>query len=142
MVPHSSVHRRSDDDRSGDGQMECGQKIAGQTRRKPRNTVGGSGGDQKKIDRLSDENMVESSLEIAAGAGTFEEIDIDFIAGEGSKCQRRYELGGALGHKNDDIHVAILKSANNLRRLVTRNSAADAESYFHSSCSSSCLSLS
>ena len=92
------------------------------------------------MDGLREENMVESAFKIAAGAGTFEKIEVNFISGERSKCQGGYKLRGAFRHKNDNIHRTILQPANNFRRLITRDSAADAESYFHSSFSSRCSS--
>ena len=60
-----------------------------------------------------------------------EHVGDDFFAGESGKGERPDKLLRGVGH--DDLHAdaAVLQQAHNFRRLIGRNSAADAESDFH-----------
>src|SRR5262249_54560992 len=82
--------------------------------------------------------MIEGAFEITTGTRPLEHIHVDFVPGEGSECQWRYELRCCFSHQKRDIDAAILQAPDNFRRLVARNSTADAEGDYHSSCSSSC----
>src|ERR1700674_5549605 len=116
--------------------MKCREEVVGEAGRQTGDTIRGRGRDEEQIDGLRDEDVIEGPFEIAAGMRPFKHIHINLTAGERSKRQWRNKLRGAFRHENRDIDAAILKAPENLRRLVARNSAADAESYFHSSGSS------
>ena len=96
-----------------------------------------AGATRNRVDGLGDKNVIEGAFEIAAGARTFEDVDVDFVTGQRSKRQRRHELGGAFRHHDDDVEATILKPADNFRRLVARNASADAERDLHCSAASS-----
>src|SRR4029079_7216466 len=114
-------------------EVKCCEEIAGQARGEPGKTVRCSGRYKEQIDGLGDKDVVECTFKVTPGMRTFEQIDIDFVARQRAERQRRDELRGALRHEDDDIHAAVLQTTEHLRCLVAGNSAADAETYFHSS---------
>src|SRR5262245_49803616 len=118
--------------------MECRKEIVGQAGGKPCNAIGSCRRNEKEIDGLSDEDVVEGAFEITTRAGPLKHIQVDFVPGKSSECQWRYELRCCFGHQNRDINATILQAPDNFRRLVARNSTADAEGDYHSSRSSSC----
>ena len=126
VVPHSSVHRRRDDDRSGHCEVKRRQEIVGDACSQPRNAVGRSGRDEQQVDGLRDENVIERAFEVAAGARTFEDVDVDFVSGKRAKRQWSDELRCPFGHQDRDVDAAILQAPDDFRCLVARNSAADA----------------
>src|SRR5262245_29528627 len=141
MLPHPGVHSGSNHNRRRYGQMECGQKVVGQTGRQTCDAVGGRGGDKEESDGLSNENMIESAFEVASGLGTFEHLNIDFVTGQRLERQRGYKLRGTPGHENGYVNTTILEPSDDLGCLVARYTTGDANCDFHSSCSFSSLSV-
>ncbi len=133
MVPHIHVHRGRDHDRRGGRQIKRGQEIAGNALRELGENVGRGGHNQQRINRLRDRDMLDGRVDV--GLGIFvargEHIGDDFFAGERGKGERANKLLRPLGH--DDLHAdaAVLQQANDFRRLVGRNPAADSECNFH-----------
>src|SRR5262245_9652866 len=112
--------------------MECREEIVGQTGRKACNAIRGCRRNEKKIEGLRDEDVIEGAFEITTRARPLEHIEVNLVSGQGSECQWRYELRCCFGHQNRDINAAILQAPDNFRRLVACNSAADAERDYHS----------
>src|SRR5204863_9856535 len=93
-------------------------------------------------DKLRHDDKLVRAFYIAARASTFEENAVSLVIGKRPDRHWRNDLRGALRHENRDVDATILQAPDDLRRLVARNSAADAESYLHSSCSSTSAGLS
>jgi hypothetical protein len=111
--------------------MKCRQEIAGETAGKLCDTVRRRRSNEKKIDRLRKEDVIESAIKIATGGRGFEHIDVYLVSGERSECQGSHKLRGSLGHYDNDIVTAVLEPAEYFRRLVTGDSAADPKRDFH-----------
>src|SRR4051794_9171206 len=107
--------------------MERRKKIICGAGCKPGNTVGRGGRNKEEIDRLRHKNMVERPLEVCAGMRAFEKVNIDFVAGQGSKRQGSNELRCTFCHQHRHVDATILQTTYNLCCLITRDASADAK---------------
>ena len=132
MIPHVHVHGGSDYDRSRGGQIKRGEKVGSDALREVRQNVRGGGDNKQSVNGLRHSNVFDGGIEVGFMLlARSKHAGDDFFSGECGKCERPYEFLGGAGH--DDLHLdaAILHEADDLRSLVCRDSASDAERNLH-----------
>ena len=134
MVPHVDVHGRCDHHGSGRSQIKCGQKIVGDALRELGENVGGGRHHQQRVNRLRHRDMLDRRIDVGLGilvAAGSKHVGDDLFTGERGKSQGANKLLCPAGH--DDLHAdaAVLQQADNFRRLIGCDAAADSERNFH-----------
>jgi hypothetical protein len=64
MIPHVDVHRRSNDNRSGRGEIKRGKEVAGNALREMRQNISSGGSNQQGVNRLRDGNVLDGGVDI------------------------------------------------------------------------------
>ena len=132
MIPHVHVHRGGDHDRNCGRQIKRGKKVSRDALREVRQNVRGGRDDKQRVNGLRHRNVFDGGIEVGfmllAGS---EHAGDDFFSGERGEGKRSYEFLGGAGH--DDLHLdaAVLHQAYDLRSLVRRDSASNAERNLH-----------
>ena len=93
-----------------------------------------AGSDQQRINRLRHRDVLDRGVDVGLGilvAASANMSVMTFSPESAAKVSGRTNCCAALGH--DDLHpdAAVLQQANNFRRLIGRDAAADSERNFH-----------
>ena len=122
MRPHPAVHRRREQHRPRVRRIERAQEIVGHAPGELRQDVGGRRRDEQQV-RVPHKRDV---LDIPSG-GEVELPGKHRLAGQGLECQRSDEFPGMLGHDRRHLRSRAPQAAHDLRGLVGRDPARDAE---------------
>ena len=132
MLPHVDVHGGRDDDGRGGGEIEGGEEIVGDAVREFREDVGGGRCDDEQVGGLRGVDVLDGGVEVAVGGfGRGPEAGDDLLSGERGEGERLDELPGCLGHDYVDIERVLLERTDQFCRLVSGDSAGDADCDLH-----------
>ena len=131
VLPHVDVHGWSYNCRGLGGEKCSGQEIRSQTAGKLGQNIGCRGNDHERINRLRHGNVFDRRIKIGLLGACAEKIGNDFLAGKRGKRQGPDKFLRRAGHDDLNSYAAVLQQAHNLRCLIRRNAAANAERNFH-----------
>ena len=124
VPPHVDVHRRRQQHRAGEGQVQGGEKIAGQPVGQLGQQIGGGGRHRQQIVFLRRADVVDRVFD-------GEQVGQHLAAGERRERHRRHEPLRGLGHHRSHLVALLHQQTRQLGRLVRRDAAADAENDLH-----------
>jgi hypothetical protein len=122
VVPHVDVHRRRQQQRRLGRQRDRGQEIVAHARRQPRDHVGGGRRDDQQVGLIGELDVPDLRFAIE-----IEELGVHRVAGQRLEGQLADELGRGAGHDHPHLGARLDEEPAELRRLVGRDAAGDAE---------------
>ena len=131
MIPHVDVHRRSDDDRRGGGEIKRAEKIVADAAAEFGDDVGSGRRNQQQIRALRDSDVFDGTFELASPPDSANSSGDYFFPGERGKGKRRDEFAARASHDYFDGETFLLQAAHQLGRFVGRHSAGYAKSDAH-----------
>ena len=127
VLPHVDVHRGRQHHRSGKGQVEGGEEIAGEAVGEFGKQVRGGGCDDQDVVLLGD------AMCSMASSLRREQIGDHLLAGEGGEREGLNEFFGGAGHGHPHLVSLLHERAREFRGLVGGDAATHAEENFHNS---------
>ena len=131
VTPHIVVHRRSEDDGTGEGQVDGGEEIVGDAGGELGEQVRRGRSDYEDVTLLRDADVFYRARERIRTWVRREQAGDHLAAGEGGEGERPDELLRRLRHHHLDGRAAFDERSRQFRGLIGGDAAADAQDHVH-----------